>query len=576
MKEIKDCPTGKCGLPGPARGGYKDDAFVDELADLLTSDEDETPKQKIKTVSELLPIPLKISERNLELGYLMGPIAAEIHKGNSEVGGFFTTDLKDEDFSLTDFIIPQDLPVTPGSILVAEHYPQAADELKELNDINGTHRRLSAMFHIHPMKNSTGLFHSVADNEALDSLVNKMAKVNMVSVESPYTLIESKIKREYGEEGLVLRGDELSDAIVRFVYPDDKAFFTLLNDFGLNPPQNGFSKQQFLGKLLDIIDHTTTEPRTIRFATSFVFENDRKGPYVKMQVEEKFSMTGKVESFYLTSPKLEVILQGKNLPTRDEVAKLIKERIQFPVIPKYMIRGKGKGKFWTPAGFFPQITGNPAKNWLDNDGFWDGHEGFDEGTPNFTPAITTPAASYIAPKPELVAKTDFATLGLDSIATSFAFQGMAYVSQWRDKRCRYAGYLGQVLDKAGEYATTYSSVYAGEGVSPAKVLRGDLRKHVLDLGELVEDGKKMFPAVISAYKLNNVAENLTAYLSKNPDMSTIGFITDFAEASSIYTRNKLLKEYVAQIHQERQKTIADALANPTVQKITGTVPPLTQ
>ena len=73
MKEIKDCPTGKCGLPGPARGGYKDDAFVDELADLLTSDEDETPKQKIKTVSELLPIPLKISERNFRIGVFNGP-----------------------------------------------------------------------------------------------------------------------------------------------------------------------------------------------------------------------------------------------------------------------------------------------------------------------------------------------------------------------------------------------------------------------------------------------------------------------------------------------------------------------
>jgi hypothetical protein len=578
MKVINDCPTGRCGLPGPARGGYKDSEFDDELADLLTSDETETIADKPKTVTDLLPLPIKISERNLEFGYLMGPIAAEIHKGKSEVGGFFTTDLKDGDFSLTDFVVPRNLPVTPGSILIAEHYPQAADELKELNDANGTQRRLSAMFHIHPSLNSVGLGHSGPDDDALDSLVNKMAKVNKVLAESPYTLIESKIKREYGDSGLVLRGDELSDAIVRFVYPDDRAFYNLLKDFGLNPPREGFNKQQFLGKLLDIVDHTTTEPRIVRFATSFVFENDRKGPFVKMQVEEKFALTGKVESFYLTSPKLEVILEGENLPTKDEVRALVKDRIKFPKYNFFNGRRNGKGKnFWPQGGsFFPASEGQTSHVQLSDDDteIWGEEEGFGEGTPNTAP-VTPVKAAYQIPKPEVFTKVDFADLGIDSIATSFAFQSMAYVSQWRDKRNRYSGYLGKVLDKAGEYANAFNNTYTGRVSPAAHVLKGDLRRHVLDLGELVEDGKKTTPPIVGTYKLNNVAENITAYLSKNPDMPTIEFITGFAEAPSIHAKNRLLREYVTQILKEREQAVTEFLKNPDIQKITGSVKPVT-
>ena len=261
-----------CSLPGPARGGYRDEKFEDELFDALTEEETEDTTIPVK---DILPIPIKISDRNLELGYLIGPITAMIGKRDFEVGGFFTTDLGDANFSLTDFIVPKDLPVAPGAILIAEQYPRTADELKELNDLNGTQRRLSAMFHIHPSKNGTGLFHSGDDDRGLSSLVNKMAEVNRVVLESPYKLIESKIKKEYGDNHLVLRGDELSDAIVRLVYPNDQLFYQLLKDFGINP-EKGFNKEHFLGKLLEMVDHKTTEPRAIRFATSFVFETIEK------------------------------------------------------------------------------------------------------------------------------------------------------------------------------------------------------------------------------------------------------------------------------------------------------------
>jgi len=557
-ENVSDCSTGRCNLPGPARGGYQDPGFDDELSDLLTSNGKE--KAAIPTVTSLLPLPIKITDRALEMGHLVGPMTLELSKRSLEVGGFFTTDLTDGDFSLTDFIIPKGLPVTTGSILVAEHYPEAAFELKELNDAQGTKRRLSAMFHVHPF--SHGLHHSIPDDKALESLVNKMAEVNRISSEAPYALIESKVRKEYGEDRLVLRGDDLSDAIVKFVYPNDEAFFKLLQDFGLKPQQKGFNKREFLAKLLDTIDHTTTEPRTIRFATSFVFDNERKGPYVKMEIEEKFGLSGKVETYFLENPKLQVIRKGENLPTADEVRKLITERVKFPEVQTFLKKVKGWGKGKKGQTFVAPVGG------VISDEDWDSVVGRGEYAGAYPATGGTWAApvggTYKAPTPALVEKVDFAKVPIDDVATTFALQATAYVAQFSDKRCRYSHFLNKILDKAGEYVTSY-----GTSNPPQSGSRGNLRKHVLDLGKLAEDAEKGLPADIKFYRINNVGENIANYLAVNPDALTMEFMIRFTEAADIYTKNRLIKLYVDKVNQESAEVEAESLKNTSLTKLPG-------
>ena len=477
MPEEQGEEDNRCELPGPARGGYKDESFDEDLESVLTGEAEEVVK--IAPVQSFLPLPLKISERNLELGYLIGPAAASIGKSQFEVGGLYTIDLRDGNFSLTDFIIPRGLPVQRGSILIAEHYPQAAAELKKINDRDASQRRLSAMFHIHPEKGGRGLFHSGDDNAALASLLNKMAEVNKISSESPYQLIQSKVKKRYGDNELVLRGDELSDAIIRFVFPDDELFFKLLKDFGLKPDRKSFDKQRFLGELLEVIDHKTTEPRTIRFATSFVFENDRKGPFVRMQIEEKFALTGTVQGYFLTNPKLEVILKGVNLPTEEEAVALVKDRVKFPEAQPFFRRKKG-ARVW---------VGDGEGDGEDLD--WDGvvsapgtympKHGFATGA--LTAGGGSPAGAYVPYQPPpktFVKKVDFAQVGVEEIAGNFAVQAFGYLCQYWDKRCRYSQYMDQLFDRLGRFVALNQ-----------KVLPGNIRQQVSELGDLVEDGPEM-------------------------------------------------------------------------------------
>ena len=210
LSVIDSCPDGKCSLPGPARGGYDDGGeFADELFNEL-NDEVASKVPEQKPLKELLPFPLRISERCLEFGFKLGPETKKASNRELEAGGFYLVEKGDDLFTFKDFIVPKDLPVFAGRIVIAEHYSDAGDEIQILNNLNNTDYRMAAMLHVHP-NNAGGLYHSSMDDDALKSLVNKMAKTTRRIYEVPYNLIEDKIRRERGDDCSILKGDELTD-----------------------------------------------------------------------------------------------------------------------------------------------------------------------------------------------------------------------------------------------------------------------------------------------------------------------------------------------------------------------------
>lgn len=318
-----------CPLHGPASGGIdRTGTFSAELlASILGTDEPD-PVPYVSPF-DLIPKELQLSERCFELGCKIGPEAKKQGRMDFEVGGFFLVETDDPDFVFRDFIVPKDLPVMPGNILLAEHYDSAARENQDLNAQHGTNLKLGAMFHVHPSGGKgAGLYHSTADDQCLESLLNKFAKTTRRVHESPYRLIESKIQREYGAGELCLRGDALSDAVQRFVYPDDELFFKVLRDFGFKPNPKKFSKPEFLARLLDAINAQTYEPRLINFAVSFVFGNHHETPYVKVAVQEKYKLSGTEKTSYNDHYPLKIV-PATILPTDEQVAELVKTRVKF-------------------------------------------------------------------------------------------------------------------------------------------------------------------------------------------------------------------------------------------------------
>ncbi|HIH43403.1 TPA: hypothetical protein HA246_07220 [Candidatus Woesearchaeota archaeon] len=579
-----------CSINGPAAGGSdQDNEFNrDLLAAVLGENTAEAPKQK--SAKDLVPQKIIIRDRCLQLGYMIGPETEKQGKRAYEVGGFFLLTMGDDTFSLRDFIVPVGLPVAEGSIFVAEQYDKTAREVKQRNQVNGTSYRLGAMLHVHPEKTGA-LRHSIPDDESLAKIVNKMAKTTRRIHEAPYRLIASHLRKEYGEDHLCLKGDELSDAVQRFFYPDDQAFYALLQEFGFTPDPQNFKKAEFLARLLEIIDAQTYEPRAINFAVSFVFNNGKEGPYVKVGIEEKFLLSGTRNYETVSDVPLEVIDKSIDIPTKREVADLVKRRVKFPKESRW-VKGRGGiyvrkgvsyadtqyyGTFGAGALSLADRIANIASHLLTRskrekpgvhqpnvpceevlEALVDG-----EVTGYSTPPIPTNIAGNTTGEDqcirpllamEEVEKITDTGYDLEELTNLFVLSAFSYLAQYRNVNCRYSTYMAIVLDELGVYENRNPQVVVA---SPPE-LRG-LRSSVKKIGPVIEDNPKLVEAhKLNFYKIITCSENILYELIANStdekgDETTINFMKGFIPADTI-ARNKLLEDYANAVLNEGAKT----------------------
>jgi hypothetical protein len=535
----KDCSDGKCYI-GPMNGGHapesgEDDDLFSSL--MATAAAPEKPVAKAMTpAKDLVPKKVLISERNLTLGKMIGPVARNLDNRDLEVGGFFLTQKGDPAFSLLDFIIPKGLPVSPGNIFIAEHYPQAGDEVRDLNQANGTDYRMVSMFHVHPFGGpNRGLYHSGADDDSLVKLVNKMAKTTRQIHHVPYRLQE-QIQREHGDEATLLRGNELNEVLIKLVYPDDQTFYTILRDFGLKVDPKKVSKRELLARLLDHIGHEAEEPRTVNFALSLVFNNLGDMPYVKMGIEEKFILTGKTNYTTTDRLRIEVINQGIDLPTEEEVSALVKERVVFPYRPtvttvvgaavKGVKKAFGRGK-GSRDGAWPTVSTS-------------------------TYGTTTYGGYSTSIVPQVVEKVDEG-YSLEEITRAFVLAAYSYVNQYRHTQCQYSQYFKEVLDQIDD--TQY------QGRKPLAV---GLREAILLGPALYEDNPKETEVpTFDPYRISAISRGIKKELDVRRDEELIGFMIEFI-GSNTKGRNKAIADYVGSIEDKIRKGATPAGTSSTL------------
>ena len=509
-----------------------DDDHDEDLWSELTKDE----VNPLPKFSELLPLPLRLSDRNYQLGVMIGHATNKIGRGKFEVGGFFTIDADDPTFTLSDFIIPKGLPVERGSIYIAEHYPNTNDELQSLNAANKTKRRISALFHIHPTTKRRGFFHSGDDNRSLESMLNKTSVTNVIASSAPLSLINSRIRADSTDLRRIVRGNDLFDVIKEYGYPDDATFRAVLQEYGLDPPE-GFSKPEFLDRLLGTIDETTEEPRVLRFSTSWVFENSPMIPYIKMRVDEQFVFSGVSNSYTITNPEIEIVDEGINIPTMAEVEKLVRERVKFPEPPKKPKAYKG------PTGQYVQHGGYTV---VQNTGY--GVHG------NWQQPIRQPVQPVKEEK-ELPKKVKRNKLTLQEQIYTFATQVFSYVHQYRDQDCHYSGFIDELVFEACKFRQRNQNHIYEEG---------SIRGTVLHDLKLRKDEDPPWAPDMSAYQIKTLYDRVHNFHSKNEDPGTLQFMNDFSYAPDLPSRNTVIESYVAKVLEDQKDESRTALGSAVI------------
>jgi len=592
--ETGGCPDGSCSLNGPENGGIDETGeFADDLfAELISKEPAQVP------LMNLVPQKLVLSDRCLQAGKMMGQITtqADLYNRKLEVGGFYLLVAGDESFVYRDFILPSGLPVTEGSITVAEHYDKAARENRARNKQFGTNLKMGAMFHIHPVSiKKGGLYHSTDDDDALDSLVNKMAKTTRRVFEAPFELIQGNIRREYGEDGLVLKGDALADAVVKFVYPNDELFFNLLRQYGFKADPGDFKKNEFLAKLLELIDHQTTEPRSVSFAVSFVFNNAGDDPYVKMKAQETFVLSKRSKDITFEDLPIEVVDKGIEIPDENELLALVKDRVVFPK-PYF----KARIRRWVNGGW---------QDVAEEQDFY--YNGFSRAGTKFPASkargafaaadyagggINARLESLVLPPPGVAlsgkeleeqerrelsevllmgestgvgrGKKDtfampenqtFKISGADAAYTHqefaqlFVFAIHMYHAEQRHSECKYSTYVDELLTTLGRWSQGYNNNRIINYADKDNIV--GLRGAVLEVGPLVPDNTVVVEKMkFNTYRIENMVENVADELSgnKTDDQDTIEFMDKFIGTSSTEERNKLIENYVTLVHNPSQ------------------------
>ncbi|MBU1975186.1 MAG: hypothetical protein KKG59_02150 [Nanoarchaeota archaeon] len=566
-----------CPLYGPANGGYDEgNEYADELLDAVTG-EDAPELPPITPVEQLVPSRLRIRDRCISFGQRIGPITKSLGDNKAlEVGGFNLWEADDDTYTSIDFIVPNGLQVTSGSIRIDENFDDAARENRKNNQANGTDLRLGPMFHIHPSGKGNGLHHSPADDDSLESLTTKEAKTTKRAHEAPFALIQDTLRKEYGEDQLALKGDAFSDAVKRFVYPNDEMFAELLKMHGLNPDPEDFKKADFLAQLLDMIDHTVYEPRQVNFAVSLVYNNGGDMPFVKMGIQDRFNLSGTSTYKTITGIPIDVIDKGIDIPTDAEIEAIVNDRVIFP-----------------PKKTFVQKVGQWVSGATHAGGYqWQGAYVGGGGMPvqtgrNYNPTPRTVYQStYTPPKKMTVAEKiaslrippakrtsldeevlEAATTGdsiggftlphdqvrktgenkyfYEELAMMFVFSANEYLAEYRHADCEYSTYVDALLGTMDKFVRV--NLQQGE---PGTDYIG-LRSAVALTGPAVPD----HPATvhehkIEFYKLKNQHENAAAELGYygQDDKDTIKFMFTFINGDTT-ERNAALVAYANFVHE---------------------------
>ena len=296
-------------------------------------------------VNDKIPVKIPITKGVMEKAFTVCDLVRDYVGSPSEWVSFLLASKSDPDYVVRDLLLINGAEIGHGHVeFSGQDHAKAAEEVKKINKEINKDYYIIGWLHSHA---DFGPFHSKTDSDNFENLLNTVRLNTEQKVPKLFNLIESEITEEIKDGFVVVSGEDIEDAVIKYAIPNNANFYQLLRKYGLkNKTKIALDKDKFILDLVKTLNMKTEESVIAGFGYSIVVNDKRANPYAEIGVvnEKIMSAPGKRQNnFHKTSVDIFEI-ENDIIIDESELEKSIKERFVLH-IPKFtkIKRFFGKG-----------------------------------------------------------------------------------------------------------------------------------------------------------------------------------------------------------------------------------------
>ncbi len=422
----------------------------DDLLQLLDAQGGQAaPREDRGREEVVVPDRIPISQGTLDTAHEICDLVRKVSGGAYEWYSLLLAQHGDPDFVARSLLVPDGVDVWPSFVSVnGVDYARAVQEVAQLNAEHGTDYYVIGWLHSHA-NFSVGF--SEEDKKNFHFLLNTVSRNTLRRALDPLHLIQTEVRARIKNNQLVLNGENLEDAVLKYDLLSEQEFQTLLAKHRLDtaaPVPRG-ARNAFMRDLLLAMGVRAYEPRTVGFGYSIVVNEKRDEPHAVLGVVQESIITQSgLRDTALTTTTAEVCqVDGDWTPSRRELRNIVKNRLRFR---RYETQDDGTVFTSRGARYRPQVATVSAAPWK---GGWVGQQ-------DRASAIALPKRS--------------GNLTEDEIIRLFVYSAANYLSVFQHEEIKYASYLDELLNtfdlKTPSGGLTSAAKAVGELYTDAEVI----------------------------------------------------------------------------------------------------------
>lgn len=282
----------------------------------------------------LVPKTIKISPNIKKKALLLGPLVEEVGGRPYEWYGFLLAYATDPDYVIRDIILARDQHVIiDPKLRVRVEETKASKTLLEIrkrNEERGTNYHVVGWIHNH---GNLGVGHSPIDDVNILRVFNTVWLNTKIATHLPLKLIKSQPQQTIEDSRVVMRGDNLDDAVLEYNLPEPEKIEAILKRYGVNVPEDADKASIARGIFNDLMlasELKVKEPAKIAFCYSVVVNNKGVEPYGEVAILKRGIISNE-ERLYGKKISLEVVDVENDIEVvRQDLVDEINATIIFP------------------------------------------------------------------------------------------------------------------------------------------------------------------------------------------------------------------------------------------------------
>ncbi len=489
-------------------------AADEEIRKLLLG-EDSASKQEPLPLPEKVPITAGTLEKAQTICEVVRSLTGQAYEWFS----FLLASRADPDYVVRDLLLVEGTKATIGHVEVdGVQHARVSNEVQKINQESGKDYYVIGWMHSH---GDGPLRPSQTDDQNFVQLLNSIRFNTDLRVPTALPLIESALTREVRDGSIIVTGENVEDAIIRYAIPDETRFAALLEKYGLvkRKEVQALPQEEFFLDLVQALDMKTEEPHLIGFGYSIIVNEKRATPYAEIGlVEEKIiSQPGKrFLKRQVTSLDIRTIDDDINVEL-EEIRKLVKQRIRFYDYGQRMKRHRRSSAVGTASS-------------PDAPGQYETYSPYSSSGLELKTSSETSAApgSATGTKTGLYQKQELQGITMNELVDLFLLRVQGYLTLFRYTGTKYSSYVDGLMER----------LYSGSSVS--------ITEAIWSLGQLEEDGEMISEPLYHGrpYWTGVITRELVKRTTRaEAKQAEIEFMMDFV----VGERNKALEEHVPRL-----------------------------